>query len=280
MRAKPGHSSELVSQAIMGMPLRVLEKDGDWWSVETPDGYTGYIVDNSLAEKTAAEMEAWRKAPRLVVTAPYQTRAYSSPTATGLREAVTDLVNGNIVEGSLDAPVNGRVEITLPDGRKGWADAADLTEISQWAAQDFNPDVILDVAYSMEGTPYLWGGTSTKSLDCSGLAKVSYLANGIILMRDASQQAKTGRRIEAKDWRTCQAGDLLFFGNAKTGRVTHVAIYDHDGNYVHSSGRVKRNSVDPESPSYLTTPFLHAVRIAGSEGTPGITHVRNHPWYF
>ena len=134
MRAKPGHSSELVSQAIMGMPLRVLEKDGDWWSVETPDGYTGYIVDNSLAEKTAAEMEAWRKAPRLVVTAPYQTRAYSSPTATGLREAVTDLVNGNIVEGSLDAPVNGRVEITLPDGRKGWADAADLTEISQWAA--------------------------------------------------------------------------------------------------------------------------------------------------
>lgn len=280
MRAKPGHSSELVSQAIMGMPLRVLEKDGDWWSVETPDGYTGYIVDNSLAEKTAAEMDAWRKAPRLVVTAPYQTRAYSSPTATGVREAVTDLVNGNIVEGSLDAPVNGRVEITLPDGRKGWADAADLTEISQWAAQDFNPDVILDVAYSMEGTPYLWGGTSTKSLDCSGLAKVSYLANGIILMRDASQQAKTGRRIEAKDWRTCQAGDLLFFGNAKTGRVTHVAIYDHDGNYVHSSGRVKRNSVDPESPSYLTTPFLHAVRIAGSEGTPGITHARNHPWYF
>ncbi len=280
MRAKPGHSSELVSQAIMGMPLRVLEKDGDWWSVETPDGYTGYIVDNSLAEKTAEEMAAWRTAPRLVVTAPYQTRAYSSPTASGVREAITDLVNGNIVEGSLDAPVNGRVEITLPDGRKGWADAADLTEISQWAAQDFNPDVILDVAYSMEGTPYLWGGTSAKSLDCSGLAKVSYLANGIILMRDASQQAKTGRRIEAKDWRTCRAGDLLFFGNPKTGRVTHVAIYDHDGNYVHSSGRVKRNSVDPDSPAYLTTPFLHAVRIAGSEGTPGITLARNHPWYF
>ena len=62
--------------------------------------------------------------------------------------------------------------------------------------------------------------------------------------------------------------------------MTHVAIYDHDGNYVHSSGRVKRNSVDPESESYLTTPFLHAVRIAGNEETPGITRARNHPWYF
>jgi len=280
MRTKPGHASEMATQALMGMPVRLLEKDGDWWRAQTPDGYIGYVVDNSLAEKTAEEMSAWRKAPRLVVTTPYQTRAYISPEATGVREVVTDLVSGNIVEGSLAAPVNGRVEITLPDGRKGWADISAFTEIGQWAAQDFNPDVILDMAYSMEGTPYLWGGTSAKTLDCSGLAKVSYLANGIILMRDASQQAKTGTRIEARDWRTCQPGDLLFFGNAKTGRVTHVAIYDSDGNYVHSSGRVKRNSVDPESDAYLTTPFLHAVRIAGNEGSKGITLARNHPWYF
>jgi cell wall-associated NlpC family hydrolase len=99
-------------------------------------------------------------------------------------------------------------------------------------------------------------------------------------MRDASQQALTGTRIEAKDWRSCQPGDLLFFGNAKTRRVTHVAIYDSNGNYVHSSGRVKRNSIDPESPDYLTTPFLHAVRINGNIGTTGITYARNHPWYF
>ncbi len=280
VRTKPGHASEMATQALMGMPVRLLEKDGDWWRAQTPDGYIGYVVDNSLAEKTSGEMSAWRKAPRLVVTTPYQTRAYISPEATGVREAVTDLVSGNIVEGSLAAPVNGRVEITLPDGRKGWADVSAFTEIGQWAAQEFNPDVILDMAYSMEGTPYLWGGTSAKTLDCSGLAKVSYLANGIILMRDASQQAKTGTRIEARDWRTCRPGDLLFFGNAKTGRVTHVAIYDSEGNYVHSSGRVKRNSVDPESDAYLTTPFLHAVRIAGNEESKGITLARNHPWYF
>lgn len=86
--------------------------------------------------------------------------------------------------------------------------------------------------------------------------------------------------MRPKTGATAVAGDLLFFGNAKTGRVTHVAIYDHDGRYIHSSGRVKRNSVDPESPEYLTTPFLHAVRIAGNEGTPGITPVKDHPWFF
>ena len=99
-------------------------------------------------------------------------------------------------------------------------------------------------------------------------------------MRDASQQALTGKRIEAKDWASCQAGDLLFFGNAKTRKVTHVAIYDNNGTYIHSSGRVKRNSVDPKSSEYLTTPFLHAVRINGNEGTNGIIWVINHSWYF
>lgn len=227
-------------------------------------------------------MQEWRKAKRFIVTSPYQIRAYKTPKTNGLRDVVTDLVNGCIVTvpGNEMSVVDGRVCVELPDGRTGFVNVDDLTPIETWAAQNFDAERILDIAYSMEGTPYLWGGTSTKALDCSGLAKVSYYANGLILMRDASQQAKTGRRIEAANWRSCQPGDLLFFGNAKTGKVTHVAIYDHDGNYVHSSGRVKRNSVDPESDSYLTTPFLHAVRINGNEETAGITRARNHPWYF
>ena len=280
MRVAPGHAAEMATQCLMGMPLRLLEKSGDWWRAQTPDGYISWVVDNSLTPMTPAQMAEWRKSPRLVVTAPYQTRAYNSPKASGLRDVVTDLVNGDIVLGSLKGAKNGRVLITLPDGRQGWVDVKDVTAIEDWAAQDFDADKILDLAYSMEGSPYFWGGTSVKNLDCSGLAKVCYLSNGIILMRDASQQATTGTRIEAKDWRQNQAGDLLFFGNAKTGKVTHVAIYDHDGNYVHSSGRVKRNSVDPASPAYLTTPFLHSVRINGNQGTRGITRAAEHPWYF
>lgn len=278
-RCDPGHASEMATQGLMGMPVRLLEKRDGYWRAQTPDGYISWVVDNSLVEKTVEEMAQWRKSSRLIVTSPYQTRVYDSPEATGLRDVVTDLVSGNIMEGTYTKG-SKRIEVTLPDGRKGWVNPADVEPIETWAAQNFDADVILDQAYSMEGSPYLWGGTSTKAPDCSGLAKVSYFANGIILMRDASQQALTGTRIEPQDWRTCQPGDLLFFGNADTGRVTHVAIYDHDGNYVHSSGRVKRNSIDPESELYLTTPFLHAVRIDGNEETKGITLARNHPWYF
>lgn len=281
MRVAPSHAAEMATQAIMGQPLKVLETNGDGWTrVQTPDGYIGWVTSGSIVPKSSSEMHNWRNSEdRLVVTAPYQTRVWKTEKTENLREVITDLVNGNIVEGKYNAKKK-RIEVTLPDGRSGWVDTSAVTPITKWAAQNFNPDVILDMAYSMEGTPYLWGGTSNKMLDCSGLAKVSYLANGIILMRDASQQALTGKRIEPTEWQTCEAGDLLFFGNADTGKVTHVAIYDSNGDYVHSSGRVRRNSVDPNAESYLTTPFLHAVRINGFEGTPGITYARNHPWYF
>ena len=282
-RTRGAHAGEMATQSLMGTPLRVLEApaDKEWYRVQTPDGYIAYVPSSSVVLLSDSAMQAWRESPRLVVTDPYQLRVYTSPKASGLRDVVSDLVLGSIVNGSLTGKKkNGRVEITLPDGRRGWADASAFTEISEWASQSFDPEKILDVAYSMEGTPYLWGGTSPKAIDCSGLAKTSYLANGIILIRDASQQALTGTRIEPADWRDCQSGDLLFFGNAATGRVTHVAIYDHDGHYVHSSGRVKRNSIDPEAPDYLSTPFLHAVRIHGHEGEYGITPAAAHPWYF
>lgn len=279
-REKPGHEAEMGTQVLMGMPLRILQKKGDWYQVESPEGYHSWVIDNSLALKSPEQMQAWRNAPRLIVTAQYQTRAYYNPNDNGPRDVVTDLVLGDIVEGTLDNPTNGRVKITIPDGRTAWVNVSDVQPLHKWAQQPFDAQKILDQAYSMEGSPYFWGGTSIKNLDCSGLSKVSYLANGIILFRNASQQATTGTRIEADNWQECQPADLLFFGNKKTGKVTHVAIYDHDGNYVHSSGRVKRNSVDPKSPDFLHTDFLHAVRIHGNEGSRGITPVRNHPWYF
>lgn len=278
VRVKPGHSSELSSQIIMGMPVKLLNKSGDWWHVETHEGYKGYIISNSLSIKSTQEMNAWRNSDRVVVSSLYQTQVFNDTISIGVRNVVTDVVNGVILEGKISN--SQYTKVLLPDGRKGFIKSSDVTPIEKWASQEFNPKLILDMAYSMHGLPYLWGGTSTKSLDCSGLAKVCYFANGIILRRDAYQQAETGLKISANNWKSCQAGDLLFFGNAKTKRVTHVAIYNENGLYIHSSGRVKVNSIDPKSDLYLTTPFFHACRINGAIGTDGIIQAINHPWYF
>lgn len=116
LRTAGRHSAEMATQAVMGTPVRVLHKDSEWWRVQTPDGYIAWVPSSSVVAKTPAQMAAWRGAKRFIVTSPYQTRAYTSPTAKGLRDVVTDLVNGCIVTvpGNEVHVEHGRVGIELP----------------------------------------------------------------------------------------------------------------------------------------------------------------------
>ena len=276
LRTEPKHSAEMATQGIMGAPVKVLQKADDWYRVQMADDYIAYVPESSLSFKSEAQMKAWRKAKRYIVT------AYDSRLVTEAHGDVTvsDLVMGNILE--YKAAQGGWLKLATPDGRVGWVDAADVAELSQWSQQGFSAAQIEKTACRMMGSSYLWGGTSTKVTDCSGLTKVAYLSNGIILQRDASQQALTGKIMKkGTDWHQFETGDLLFFGNEKTGRVTHVGIYLRDGNYIHCSGQVKINSLDPKSSQYpyLYSP-LSASRIKGMVGTKGIVALKNHPWYF
>lgn len=49
VRTEPRHGAEMSTQALMGTPLRVVNKtDNGWMEIEMPDGYRGYIISNSL----------------------------------------------------------------------------------------------------------------------------------------------------------------------------------------------------------------------------------------
>lgn len=265
------HAAEMATQTIMGTPVKILEYSGDWARVQTPDEYISYVPSNSLHKMTQIEFDAWRKSKRYIVT------EYQTELADAKGNTVSDLVMGNILE--YKGENGNKIELSTPDGRIGYVNKNEVKELSAWANQTFDAEFISKVAHRLMGHGYLWGGTSTKVTDCSGLVKVSYFANGIILHRDASQQALIGNVMKAEDWKKAELGDLLFFGT-KSGRVTHVAIYLKDGEYIHCSGRVKLNSVDPQADNYLTTPFLSMTRINGKIGTRGITMVKDHIWYF
>ena len=276
LRTEPKHSAEMATQGIMGAPVKVLQKCDDWYRVQMADDYIAYVPESSLAFETEAQMKAWRKARRYIVTA-YDSRLVTEPQGD---MTVSDLVMGNILE--YKSAQGGWLQLATPDGRVGWVDASDVAELSQWSQQGFSAAQVEKTARRMMGSGYLWGGTSTKVTDCSGLTKVAYLSNAIILQRDASQQALTGKIMKkGTDWHQYETGDLLFFGNEKTGRVTHVGIYLRDGKYIHCSGQVKINSLDPKASDYpyLYSP-LSASRIKGMVGTPGITALKDHPWYF
>lgn len=276
MRAEPTHRAELVSQALMGHPLRVLDSRPEWLLVESPEGYKGWVSESSVVQADSAAMHRWLRSPRLIVTASDVVKAV---TDTLTLAPATDLVNGCILRGSLN-PGARYTTALLPDGRKVFVDQSWVEDFDTFASAPFDVDKALALARSMMGVTYLWGGLTVKEADCSGLVRAAYLAAGVILPRDASQQAQVGHNADPDAWSTLKPGDLVFFGDGTPGRITHVAIYEGDGNILHSSGRVRRNSLNPHSPHYIGRPVVKCTRIVDYIGTPGITPLISHPLYF
>lgn len=244
MRARPSHTAEQTSQALMGTPVTILEKGREWSHVQTPDGYRGWIINHSMVFPSVEEMKAWSRAEKAIITAPYEIRDVDSR---------TDLVAGDVLVIDGDS-------LCLPDGRKILAPAGAFEPLAELSARPFDPARLPRTAELYMGSPYLWGGLSPKGMDCSGLVRIAYAAQGRLLARDASQQIHLGVEVPADSLR---AGDLLFVGDPKTGRITHVAIYDRDGEFVHSSQLVRRNSLDPKSPLYLPYNIVARRRIQG-----------------
>ncbi len=82
------------------------------------------------------------------------------------------------------------------------------------------------------GTPYRYGGTSRRGIDCSALVKTAFAQCGYRLPRTAAQQATVGSAVLPAE---LKAGDRLYFSASGT-RIDHTGLYMGDGLFVHASG--------------------------------------------
>ncbi|MEZ4953498.1 MAG: NlpC/P60 family protein [Saprospiraceae bacterium] len=282
IRSNPKHSAELATQAILGTPLKVYKKEGDFYYVQTPDNYLGWVDDGGLTLMDELEYNNWKKAKKAVCLVDY-IFAYELPDNKSRK--VTDLLAGNILE--IIDQQNYFTKISLPDGRIGFVENEYLMPYENWIdSRQPSSENIIATAQEMIGRPYLWGGTSGKGMDCSGFTKTVFYLNGIQLERDASLQVHNGEAIETDtSLNNLLPGDLLFFGKYRedgSERITHVAIYMGDGKIIHASDRVKIESLkrgDPDFSEYRLKSFMKAKRIIGSEGKNGIVTLKDSPDY-
>ncbi|TWT06996.1 NlpC/P60 family protein [Planococcus sp. CPCC 101016] len=83
--------------------------------------------------------------------------------------------------------------------------------------------------------PYLWAGMSSYGYDCSGFTYNLMKANGIIISRDAADQAEEGIEIDQQEQNSWHIGDLLFFAYEEgKGSIHHVGVYYGNGLMLHS----------------------------------------------
>jgi gamma-D-glutamyl-L-lysine dipeptidyl-peptidase len=236
--------AEQVSQLVLGETALVVETSGEWRRVRCDlDGYEGWAHLGYLVELDDSAAAAWRAE------------------AAGWSLGAVARSNGDLLRLPLRARVAvERDTVRLPDGRRGTLAGGEVPVAAEVCRKAAAVPAERWAWERFAGAPYLWGGVTPSGVDCSGLVQTTFAARGVLLPRDASQQAEHGAPVPAAD---ISPGDLLFFRGEATDRITHVAFAAEGDRLIHSTlpcGGMVAEPWAPGSRAAYLRPRLVAVR--------------------
>lgn len=118
---------------------------------------------------------------------------------------------------------------------------------------------IIDKAYTLIGSPYVYGDAGKVGYDCSGMI---YSLMGEFtdkkLPRSSKDMAEVGELVFEED---LEPGDFLFFTSKGGSVINHVALYVGGGKMVHASNSAKSIIETPIDSYYFKNCFSHARRV-------------------
>ena len=233
MYSAPSPDKDVVSQALLGQLVSLLETRDAFARIETPDHYTGWVAAGGLFEYLDA------KAPRYAARGPVaevtslMANLYRDADVTTARPKSQAPLGARLeVVKPPEDPQKRWVTVRLPSGETAFVQSGDVRLVDADAprARGSEADLVA-TARRFTGVPYLWGGMSVQGVDCSGLTSRVYAVNGVDLRRDADMQFDDPR-AQPVERGALRPGDLLFFGQKK---ITHVGMYVGEGRFINAT---------------------------------------------
>ena len=218
-------------QLLLGAEVQVFEDTGGWSFVQAADGYVGYVWSDLLSEVVV---------PTHVV-ATVATHAY----------AAEDFKSDDV----LALPFGARVTV-LDERQRFFETNIGFIPKKHLRALDRPFTDPATVAQLHFGVPYLWGGNSTRGIDCSGLITAALTACGIACPGDSDMQmAQLGEDVTGEYRR----GDLLFWNG-------HVGMMVDTDTLIHANAHHMATVYEPVKQAIL--------RIEAQGDGPVIAHKR------
>ncbi len=255
VRLRMGPSAEdfsVIKSCAKGISLKISGVFGDWYEVSV-GGVYGYMSKQYVTVGTTTTTTP---------AAEQSMDGVGTITANGVR-----MRSGPGTSYSVIGYYNKGTQMTITgksgnwyavkyNGVKGYVSADYMT----CGASDSRAAQIVATAKQYLGVPYVWGGTSPKGFDCSGLIYYVYGQYGYSLQRRASlQYAYNGTSVSKAN---LQPGDLVFFSD-DVDPIGHVGMYIGNGQFIHASSGKGCVTISDLSGYYYAQHYTGAKRIIG-----------------
>lgn len=230
----PHRRHDVVTDCLLGEPLYLLRKEGDYLLVHSAEGYLGYVAAKDVHRVAATGFDSYTTAPTVRMISDHTTdNGLVLPTG-----AVLKRVGNEDAHISCEVPTGETMEVP-----------ADKCQPTSLPSEKI--DQAIACGRQLLGTPYHWGGKTADGIDCSGLVQLSFATVGLHLPRDSNQQFYLGQ-LTATRWHRSrmQRGDTLYFVGAD-GRIRHTAIYLGDDQFLQAEmPKVTVSSFNPDDENY------------------------------
>lgn len=271
LRSKPGedrdrNTTSIEDELLSGWAVWLLPGTAlnGWVKVRTHYGYEGYLSEDDFRPAEKSELMRRQDKTRFFRIGIGEADLLDRPKVQGLP---AELLLKNAFVELLEKEEDGWSRVRTASGREGYVHSKYLSprkDDDSFLLEEEDKDYFLkkflnsevsenelrekacDSARAYLGVQYRWGGKSSQGLDCSGLAFMSYMENGVLIYRDA--HLMEGYPMHPVSRSELKMGDLIFFPG-------HVAVYLGNGKYIHATAYAETpcvtvNSLNPEDEDY------------------------------
>ena len=210
---KPSSNSEITSQILYGEKFNILSEKNNWLKIKTNyDNYIGYIKKKVFHKKFKATKKVYKLKSRIYI----------------LKNKKFKSTNNFLYFGSGILSKNENKNFVEFERNK-WIKKKDVKKINHFE-KNFNKILKLFI-----NTKYLWGGKTSKGIDCSALIQIYFYYNRVFFPRDSKDQSKFCKKKLRKIF---SKGDIIFWKG-------HVGMCLNKSEFIHAYGPKKKVLIMP-----------------------------------
>ncbi len=211
--SKPSSKSEITSQILYGEKFKILKKSNKWIKIKTSyDSYTGFIKRRNFSHNFNPTKKIYKLKSKIF-----------------RRKKKKFFPTKNFLYFGSGISIKKKTKKFIEFEKNKWIKIDQIKDINHHERN------YLKIFKSYLNTKYLWGGKTSKGIDCSALIQIFFYYNRVYFPRDTRDQVKFCKKKLGKKF---IKGDILFWKG-------HVGICTDKKNFIHAYGPKKKVVIMP-----------------------------------